>query len=56
MNWNDALEFARGPLFYAALIVFVGGMMYRLVRVLLLGWKPDKVPGKGSKLVIDSLP
>jgi nitrate reductase gamma subunit len=50
MNWNSALEFVRGPLFYAALIIFIGGMAYRLVRVLLLGWKADKVPGKGSKL------
>jgi len=50
MNWNSALEFVRGPLFYAALIIFIGGMTYRLVRVLLLGWKRDKVPGKGSKL------
>jgi nitrate reductase gamma subunit len=50
MNWNSALEFVRGPLFYAALIIFIGGMTYRFVRVLLLGWKPDKVPGKGSKL------
>ncbi len=50
MNWNSALEFVRGPLFYAALIVFIAGMTYRLVRVLLLGWKADKVPGKGSNL------
>lgn len=50
MNWNSALEFVRGPLFYAALIVFIAGMTYRLVCVLLLGWKADKVPGKGSKL------
>jgi len=50
MNWKDTLEFARGPFFQVALIVFVGGMAYRLVRVLLLGWSRDRVPSKGSKL------
>ena len=50
MDWNAMLEFTRGPMFQVALLVFVGGMAYRLVRVLLLGWKRDKVPGKGSKL------
>jgi nitrate reductase gamma subunit len=50
MNWQDALEIARGPFFYIALLVFIAGMTYRLVRVLLLGWKPDRVKGKGSKI------
>jgi nitrate reductase gamma subunit len=49
MNWNAFLEFARGPLFEVALFVFVGGMLYRLVRVLMLGWSRDNVPSKGSK-------
>ncbi|MCL4489137.1 MAG: hypothetical protein M1570_13555 [Chloroflexi bacterium] len=49
MNWTDALEFARGPLFYAALLVFIGGMVYRLVSVLGLGWSKDRVPVRGSK-------
>jgi hypothetical protein len=49
MNWNNVLEFARGPLFYTALLIFVGGMIYRLVRVLMLGWSRDRVPPKGSK-------
>ena len=49
MNWNETLEFARGPFFNVALIVFVGGMAYRLMRVLLLGWSRDRVPSKGSK-------
>jgi nitrate reductase gamma subunit len=49
MNWQNALEIARGPFFYLALLVFIGGMTYRLVRVLLLGWKPDLVKGIGSK-------
>ena len=49
MDWYNALEFTRGPLFRAALLVFVGGMIYRLVRVVFLGWKRDKVPAVGSK-------
>jgi nitrate reductase gamma subunit len=50
MNWNDALEIARGPLFYASLLIFVGGMIYRLVRILMLGWSRDRIPAKGSKV------
>jgi nitrate reductase gamma subunit len=50
MNWNETLEFARGPFFRIALVVFVGGMAYRLVRVLALGWTRDRVPTKGSKI------
>lgn len=49
MNWNAVLEFARGPFFQVALLVFIAGMTYRLVRVLFLGWKADKVPARGSK-------
>jgi nitrate reductase gamma subunit len=49
MNWNDVLEFARGPLFQVALLVFIGGMLYRLTRILLLGWQRDRVPARGSK-------
>jgi nitrate reductase gamma subunit len=49
MTWLSILEFARGPFFYAALLVFVGGMAYRLVNVIGLGWSKDRVPVKGSK-------
>lgn len=49
MNWDNILEFTRGPLFQVALLVFVAGMLYRLVRVIFLGWKKDKVPAVGSK-------
>ena len=51
MNWNAALEFTRGPLFEAALLVFIAGMVYRLVTIVFLGWKRDKVPARGSKAV-----
>lgn len=50
MGASAMLAFARGPLFYAALLVFIAGMAYRLVSVVLLGWKRDRVPSKGSKL------
>jgi nitrate reductase gamma subunit len=49
MNWQTILEFARGPFFYAALLFFIGGMIYRLVNVIGLGWIKDRVPVKGSK-------
>ncbi len=49
MNWQAILEFARGPFFYAALLIFVAGMAYRLVSVFGLSWSKDRVPSKGSK-------
>lgn len=49
MNWNSVLEFARGPFFQVALLVFIAGMVYRLVSVVALGWSKDRVPDKGSK-------
>lgn len=50
MSWVDILEFARGPFFYASLLVFIAGMAYRVIAVALLGWRRDRVPGRGSKL------
>lgn len=50
MNWTDVLTFARGPLFQVALLVFIAGMSYRLIRVIFLGWSKDKVPARGSKV------
>lgn len=50
MNWTEILAFARGALFEVALLVFIAGMTYRLVRVILLGWQRDRVPAKGSKV------
>ncbi|MFN2200326.1 MAG: hypothetical protein ACK2UO_03930 [Caldilineaceae bacterium] len=49
MNWDDVLEIARGPLFYAALSIFVAGMLFRLTRILMLGWPKDHIQPKGSK-------
>lgn len=50
MDWNATLEFARGPFFRVALIVFIAGMTYRLIRIVFLGWSRDRSPSKGSKL------
>jgi nitrate reductase gamma subunit len=51
MNWQATLEFARGPFFYAAMLIFVAGMAYRLAAVIGLGWSKDRVPlaPKGNK-------
>ena len=50
MNWTSFLAFTRGPLFYAALLIFIAGMVYRLARVVALGWERDRVKSRGSKL------
>ncbi len=50
MGPSTMLAFARGPLFYAALMIFIAGMSYRFFSVVLLGWQRDRVPNKGSKL------
>lgn len=51
MNWNDVLAFARGPLFQVSLLIFIGGMAYRFINVVLLGWRRSRVPGRGSQTV-----
>lgn len=51
MDWTSILQFVRGPLFKFALLIFIGGMAYRLIRILLLGWSRDRVPNRGSKAV-----
>ncbi|MCL4562119.1 MAG: hypothetical protein M1281_16100 [Chloroflexi bacterium] len=50
MNWLAILDFARGPFFEVALLVFIGGLAYRLMRILLLGWHFDRIKPAGSKL------
>jgi hypothetical protein len=51
MEWTDILRLFRGPFFTVSLIIFVGGMVYRLFRIILLGWPRDRVQSKGSKAV-----
>jgi nitrate reductase gamma subunit len=36
-------------MFQVALLIFIGGMLYRLTRVLMLGWTRDHAPSRGSK-------
>jgi nitrate reductase gamma subunit len=49
MTWETILSFARGPFFYVALLIFVAGMVYRLINVIGLGWTRDRIPTRGSK-------
>ena len=39
VDWLGVLKFARGPLFRVACLVFVVGMLLRLIQVLRPGWK-----------------
>jgi len=48
MDANELLAFARGPAFDIALIVFVAGMLLRLLEVLSLGKKTDLSAARGS--------
>ena len=48
MDANELLAFARGPAFDIALIVFVGGILLRLLEVLSLGHKRDLSAPRGS--------
>lgn len=49
MDWTSILQFLRGPFFVVSLVIFIGGMTYRLTRILLLGWPRDRVKSRGSK-------
>jgi nitrate reductase gamma subunit len=48
MDANELLNWARGPGFDIALVIFVGGMLLRLIEVLSLGKKPDLAAPRGS--------
>ena len=50
MNAIELLMWARGPGFDIALIIFVAGMLLRLLEILSLGRKPDLSEGRGSAL------
>jgi len=49
MDWTEILRFFRGPFFAASLFIFIGGLAYRLARVVLLGWPRDRVESRGRK-------
>jgi len=42
------LEFVEGPLWYAALIIFLTGVTWRIVSILRIGVSKDLAPAKGS--------
>ena len=44
----DLLMWARGPGFDIALIIFVAGIVLRVVEIIILGRKKDMAPAKGS--------
>ena len=46
----DLLMWARGPAFDFALIVFLGGIVLRLVEIIVLGRKKDVAPPKGNPI------
>ncbi len=48
MNANDLLIWARGPGFDIALLIFVAGMLLRLLEVVSLGVRKDLAEGRGS--------
>jgi nitrate reductase gamma subunit len=48
MDANELLSWGRGPGFDIALIIFVAGMLLRLLEILALGKKPDLSPPRGS--------
>lgn len=51
MNWTAIMEFSRGPLFQAALLVFIAGMLYRLTRLVLLGDVMGHGPTRPNRLL-----
>lgn len=50
MNWSATLEFARGPLFQVALLIFIAGMLYRLTQLILLGHFQAHNPVQSNRL------
>lgn len=47
-DWTPLMHFVRGPMFYAALVFFIAGMLYRLVHVLMLGFGKNLVEPKSN--------
>lgn len=50
MNEIDFLNWVRGPGFQIAVIIFVAGVIIRLLEILLLGRKPNLAEAKGSAI------
>ena len=49
MNQQDLLDFLRGPGLRFAVVIFVFGMAYRLLHLILLGRKKDLAAPRGSE-------
>jgi nitrate reductase gamma subunit len=47
----DLLMWARGPGFDIAIVIFIGGIVLRVVEIIVLGRKTDLAPAKGNALV-----
>ncbi len=45
----EALALVKGPMFNVALLIFIFGMLYRLVHVLMLGFKRGNATPKGNR-------
>ncbi|MFC1672948.1 hypothetical protein ACFL12_02235 [Pseudomonadota bacterium] len=45
---SDLLMWARGPAFDIALVIFIGGIILRVVEIIILGRKKDMAPAKGN--------
>ncbi len=50
MNEIELLNWARGPGFQIAVIIFVAGVIIRILEILLLGRKPNLAEAKGSEM------
>jgi nitrate reductase gamma subunit len=48
MSAEALLAWARGPAFEVALVIFIAGMLLRLLEILSLGRKPDLSEARGS--------
>jgi len=51
MTDPEFLQWIRGPAFAAATVIFVLGVMVRLLEIVLLGRKPDLAEARGSEVV-----
>lgn len=50
MNEIELLEWVRGPGFQIAVIIFVAGVVIRLIEILMLGRKTNLAEAKGSEM------
>jgi hypothetical protein len=51
MTETEFLLWARGPAFQGATVIFVLGVTFRLLEILLLGRKPNLAEARGSAML-----